>query len=67
MPMNRQYVHLSADLETAREVGRRKSRQPVVLVVDAGAAHDDGVRFYHGNQTVWLADGIPPRYISRRE
>lgn len=66
-PMNRQYVHLSADVETARDVGRRKSRQPVVLAVDAGAAHDEGLRFYHGNQMVWLADRVPPRYISRHE
>lgn len=66
-PMNRQYVHLSADVETARQVGHRKSRQPVVLVVDAAAAHKNGVRFYHGNQMVWLADRVPPSFISRRQ
>lgn len=66
-PMNRQYVHLSADVETAGEVGRRKSPKPVVLVVDAAAAHENGVRFYHGNQMVWLADSIPPGYIRRRQ
>lgn len=65
-PMNRQYVHLSADLETARQVGRRKSPQPVVLVVDAAAAHESGVHFYHGNQMVWLVDRVPPRFISHR-
>ena len=64
-PMNRQYVHLSADVETAREVGRRKSRQPVVLSIDAGLAYQEGVHFYHGNQMVWLTDHVPPRYINR--
>lgn len=66
-PMNRQYVHLSADVETARQVGRRKSPQPVILVVDAAAALESGVRFYRGNQMVWLADRVPARYISRRQ
>ena len=64
-PMNRQYVHLSADEETAYEVGRRKAAQPVILIVDAACAHRDGHRFFHGNETIWLADHIPPAYIAR--
>lgn len=62
-PMNRQYVHLSADEETAREVGRRKARNPVILAVRAAEAHEAGVSFYHGNEMVWLADRVPPEFI----
>jgi len=64
-PMRRQYVHLSVDEETARQVGRRKGESPVLLSVDAAAAHREGVVFYTGNEKVWLADSAPSRFISR--
>ena len=63
MPMSRQYVHLSSDLKTARLVGRRKDKNPVILVINAKAAHEKGIAFYIGNQAVWLADIIPPDFI----
>lgn len=62
-PMNRQYVHLSADKQTAREVGRRKARNPVILAIRAVEAHEAGIPFYHGNEIVWLADEVPPTFI----
>ncbi len=63
-PMGRQFVHLSSDAETARQVGRRKARSPVILEVQARPAHLAGVRFYLGNKMVWLADHVPPRFIA---
>ncbi|SYX82761.1 RNA 2'-phosphotransferase [Paenibacillus alvei] len=63
-PMARQYVHLSADQETAMVVGRRKDNSPVMLVIDAARAAHEGTLFYHGNHTIWLADSIAPQYIS---
>ena len=62
-PMNRQYVHLSADQETAQEVGRRKAQNPIILTVRAAEAHAAGISFYHGNEMVWLADHVPPEFI----
>jgi len=62
-PMGRQYVHLSADAETAVKVGVRKAQVPVILRIDARAAHASGIPFYHGNEMVWLADGVPPIFI----
>ncbi len=59
-PMGRQYVHLSTDERMAREVGRRRTRRPVVLAVRAGAAHAAGVPFYRGEAGIWLADHVPP-------
>ena len=61
----RQYVHLAVSRAGAEEVGRRKCRTPVMLVVDAAAAHAAGVVFYRGNEHVWLADAVPPRFIGR--
>lgn len=63
LPMGRQYVHLSADTATARQVGRRRDHEPVILVIEAGRAHRQGLAFYLGNDQVWLADRIPPEYI----
>ena len=63
-PMSRQYVHLSIDPKTARDVGSRKDTYPVILLVQADQAHQSGVAFYEGNESVWLADYVPPAYIS---
>lgn len=64
-PMSRQYVHLSTNTEMALEVGRRKGSQPLVLKVQARAAHQNDIAFYKGNELVWLADYIPPEFITK--
>lgn len=63
LPMGRQYVHLSTDVETALAVGRRKSKTPTILRVQAKQANEKGVQFYIGNEKVWLADHILPEFI----
>jgi len=63
LPMARQYVHLSIDEDTAREVGRRKCRKPIILRIRTREAAASGVHFYEGNDKVWLADGVPPAFI----
>jgi len=63
LPMNRQYVHCSVDISTAKQVGQRKAKQPVILTVEAAEAHRNGITFYEGNEQVWLADVIPLQFI----
>lgn len=63
-PMNRQYVHLSVDTETATQVGKRRDNQPMILAIDTVSAVLNGISFYIGNEKVWLADSIPPQFIS---
>lgn len=63
-PMNRQYVHLSADRATAILVARRRTNQPVILKIATGQARQAGVTFYLGNEMVWLSDAIPTKYIT---
>lgn len=63
-PMGRQYVHLSIDVGTAEQVGRRKSATPVILVIDAMRARAAGARFWRGNDSVWLADYVPSSVIA---
>lgn len=62
--MSRHHVHLSADAETARKVGKRRGR-PVVFAVDAKAMHRNGWQFYCSENGVWLVDGVPPEYLQQ--
>ncbi|SDY11599.1 RNA 2'-phosphotransferase, Tpt1 / KptA family [Modestobacter sp. DSM 44400] len=61
-PGNRHAVHLSADVATARRVGRRRG-QPVVLRVDAAALAAAGATFTRSDNGVWLVDAVPPGYL----
>jgi putative RNA 2'-phosphotransferase len=65
--VQRQRVHLSVDTPAAREVGRRRCPDPVVLRIDTAVAAKTGVRFYHAGPAVWLSDDIPPECLSRVE
>lgn len=62
-PCERQYVHLSKDIETALQVGKRHDKKPVVLKIESKKAWQDSVKFYLGNDKVWLADIVPSEYI----
>lgn len=63
LPKGRQYVHLSQDIETAYSVGKRYDNKPCILKINAEAAWNSGVKFYFGNEKVWLADTVPSEYI----
>lgn len=60
--MNRQYVHLSPDYQTAVAVGRRYGVL-VVLRVDAGAMAQSGTTFFLSENGVWLCEYVPPEYF----
>ncbi|WP_420214824.1 RNA 2'-phosphotransferase [Limosilactobacillus mucosae] len=67
LPMGRQYVHLSATIPMARQVGQRHDQFPAILKVDAARASQDGSNFYIGNDQVWLCDELPSQYLTRIE
>ncbi len=60
---SRNHVHLSADVETATKVGQRRG-SPIILLVAASRMHQDGHKFYLSANGVWLADSVPPEYLS---
>ena len=62
-PMERQHVHLSPDVETARVVGMRRGR-PLILRVDAGAMAAGGAEFFRADNGVWLVAEVPPSALS---
>lgn len=59
---SRQHVHLSADADTATQVGSRHGR-PVVLAIRADAMAAAGHAFYRSENGVWLTDAVPVAFI----
>ena len=47
----------------ARQVGGRHDSYPVILRINAKAAVANGIKFYIGNDEVWLCDELPAEYI----
>lgn len=63
LPKGRLYVHLSSDVDTACRVGSRHG-SPVVLKVDAGEMHEEGLEFFLSKNGVWLTKHVPTRYLT---
>lgn len=64
LKMNRNYVHLSADVETAVSVGKRRGA-PIVLKIDAEKMVELGFKFYISKNGVWLTDTVPADFCSQ--
>lgn len=60
---NRHHVHLSADKETAINVGKRHGKA-MVLLIAAGVMYQNGYVFYCSDNGVWLTDHVPPEYFT---
>jgi putative RNA 2'-phosphotransferase len=63
-PRGRQYVHLSVDQETALLVAKRKQGASFIITVQASKAYQNGINFYQGNTTTWLADYVSADYLN---
>lgn len=60
----RHHVHLSSEIATATNVGKRRGN-PVILKVNAAQMHVDGFLFYLSKNGVWLTKKAPVKYINR--
>ena len=60
---SRIYVHLSKNIETAINVGKRHGGKTVVLEVESGKMYKDGIKFFISKNGVWLVDYVLPEYI----
>jgi putative RNA 2'-phosphotransferase len=63
---NRQYVHLSADIDTATKVGKRHG-ELVIFRVNGQQMYQDGYKFYLSENKVWLTDYVSIKYISKEK
>lgn len=59
---NRLYVHLSDNINTAINVGRRHG-EPVVISIDTEKMISDGCKFYLSNNGVWLTEYVNIKYF----
>lgn len=64
LPMERLYVHLSKDVETAKKVGRRHGK-PYLYRVLSGEMAKAGYDFYLSVNGVWLTKKVPVRYLEK--
>lgn len=62
VPKSRLYVHMSSDVNTAMEVGRRHGK-PTVYCIDAASMYADGYKFYKSKNGVWLTKFVPVEYF----
>ena len=62
VPMSRQMVHLSKDIETATNVGKRHGKV-VIFRVDTKQAIKEGKRFYISENGVYLVDKLESKFL----
>ena len=63
--MERMYVHLSADKETAVKVGKRHG-EPFVYIVRSKEMYNDGKQFFLSENGVWLTKEVPVKYLKKQ-
>lgn len=63
IPKTRTHVHLSKDIETARNVGSRHGT-PIILIIDAVKMYKDNIKLYESKNGVILVDNVPSIYIT---
>jgi putative RNA 2'-phosphotransferase len=64
-PMKRRWVHLSPTMEIATEVGLRRTKNPVILEIDAKAARKNGLKFYKATDKVYVCEAVLPKYMHK--
>ncbi len=64
--MGRQFVHLSENLQTAKEVAGRRKGANVILVVDASQMSAKGFKFFKAANGVWLTNAVPPEFLTEQ-
>jgi len=64
-PMKRMWVHLSPTIDLATQVGKRRTNNPGILVVNCTEARKAGMKFYEASEQVHLCKFVPPRYIRK--
>ncbi len=70
LTMGKSYVHLASTRERATRIGRRKSKSPILLEIEASAAFEAGIKFWKSGQVssdgeIYLSEEIPPQFVRR--
>lgn len=66
-PMSRKYVHLTDNLETAKNVGSRYAKSlysyVAILHIDTKKMIEDGYKFKLSENNVWQVEAVPAKYF----
>lgn len=63
-PMGRQYVHLTTSKELALRIGRRRTAEPILLIINSKRAYEEGIVFYRANELIYMVETLPVAYIN---
>mgnify|MGYP002619995948 CR=1 FL=1 len=63
-PQTRQYVHLSVDVPTATNVGKRHGGKTYIIVINAYRMKCDGEKIYISNNGVYCVKKVEPKYFT---
>jgi len=63
LKMARHHVHLSTNLETARQVGVRHGK-PLIFKIDTTAMTAENFEFFVSANGVWLIEQVPPKFLT---
>jgi len=64
-PADRKKVHLSGSIQKAKEAGKVKIEDPLILKIDGGKARKDGLKIYHAGTDVYITERIDAKYLSK--
>lgn len=64
IPGSRHHVHLSQETLTAITVGQRYGK-PVALKIESLRMHQQGFKFFHTENNIWLTEKVPANFISK--
>jgi putative RNA 2'-phosphotransferase len=62
-PIKQRYVHMSTSVEKAREVASIHTDDPVLLVINAAEAQNNGVTMLSATENIVLSEEIPAQYL----
>ncbi len=62
-PLKQRYVHLSTSAEKALEVAGIHTDDPILIIIKAKEAQNDGVRMLSATENIVLSEEISPQYL----
>ena len=61
----RLYVHLTTNIDIAKEIAQRHSKNIAILVIDAECLRKHGHKIYKASPVIYLTDYVPPQCIRK--
>jgi len=62
-PFNQRYLHLSTSFDEAIRVAKYRTEQPIVIIVNAKQAQEDGIKMMSVSDQICLSESIPPKFL----